>query len=225
MNKFAYIILGVLFFFVGICIGVWFGLEYVYIEVETIPTKTIFDIITLIFTVIGAVATFCATLLAFFVYFSWNKQQNDILLIQIKSKIISDLISLNLLLSRLFYCFDGVSNDRANIQSEIFSMTNNIKGRVEYYCTFKNTDSNDNFINSINSVCAIANFFCMLNSKLSIKPNVVKILNGNLLNDMDQVVKLFVEDKFHENKYISRKQLRDEFDNMIKSNILTIRDN
>ncbi|HDY8067597.1 hypothetical protein LO82_22345 [Vibrio vulnificus] len=67
-------ILGIFFFFTGICIGFWFGVERVYFAEETIPTKTTFDMLSIIASWIGSVGTVLALLFAMFAFSKWRHQ-------------------------------------------------------------------------------------------------------------------------------------------------------
>lgn len=80
---------------VGFCGGLWFGLQHIYIEVEEIPTKTIFDVITLISSILATVCVFVTTFLAIYLFRKWRYQQHESNLMQLRNNIIADSISLN----------------------------------------------------------------------------------------------------------------------------------
>ncbi|WP_017006556.1 hypothetical protein [Enterovibrio norvegicus] len=80
---------------VGFCCGIWFGVEQVYVEVETIPSKTTFDIISLVSSILSTVCAFVTTFLAIYLFQKWRYQQNESNLIQLRNNIISDAIALN----------------------------------------------------------------------------------------------------------------------------------
>ncbi|PMM08987.1 hypothetical protein BCT62_14235 [Vibrio splendidus] len=80
---------------IGFCCGIWFGVERVYIEVEEIPSKTTFDVISLISSILSTVCAFITTFLAIYLFQKWRHQQNESNLIQLRNNIISDSIDLN----------------------------------------------------------------------------------------------------------------------------------
>ena len=89
------IIFYVFVLFIGISIGLWVGVEYVYVEVETIPTKTMFDVISLIATVLACVATTLGLWLASHVYRTWARQQVAQEIIKVKFDLIREITNLD----------------------------------------------------------------------------------------------------------------------------------
>lgn len=98
--KIIKILASILVFIIGIMIGIWFGVENVYVEVETIPTKTTIDIITFIATIIGAAATLLGFILALYVSYSWKKQQVDQAVIDSKLKLVKLICETDLAVAR-----------------------------------------------------------------------------------------------------------------------------
>ncbi|MDK9739884.1 hypothetical protein KI655_21545 [Vibrio sp. D404a] len=94
------ILLAVLILFIGGCFGLWLGVETVYVEVEEVPTKTIFDLGGFIATIISAVVTVLGFILAIHVYKSWHSQQLDQSIIGVKLDIIKNISILDRTLSK-----------------------------------------------------------------------------------------------------------------------------
>ncbi|TKF98947.1 hypothetical protein FCV71_01410 [Vibrio lentus] len=107
------ILLAVLILFIGGCFGIWLGVETVYVEVEEVPTKTIFDLGGFIATIISAVITVLGFILAIHVYKSWHSQQLDQSIIGVKLDIIKSISTLDRTLSKhILLASEDVLNDQ-----------------------------------------------------------------------------------------------------------------
>lgn len=95
------IIFFVFVLFIGILIGLWGGVEYVYVEVETIPTKTMFEVISLIATVLACVSTILGLWLAVHVYRTWARQQVAQEIIKVKFDLIREITELDTSFAKL----------------------------------------------------------------------------------------------------------------------------
>lgn len=118
-------------FIIGVCLGGWFGIETIYVEVDGIPEETLFDKITVFGTIIAAAGTTITTLLALFAYMQWNKQQNEIELIQLRKKIINNISTIRSGMGTLlfhYYCFTTrQKNMDQNLNRENYALRANIE--------------------------------------------------------------------------------------------------
>ncbi|EGR1345554.1 hypothetical protein [Vibrio parahaemolyticus] len=75
--KFVPVIVGIMTFSIGVFLGFWFGVERVYVDQENIPTKTTFDMMSIIAGWLGAIGTCLALIFAMYVFVKWRKQVID----------------------------------------------------------------------------------------------------------------------------------------------------
>ena len=95
------IIFYVFVLFIGISIGLWAGVKYVYVEVETIPTKTMFDVISLFATVLACFSTILGLWLASHVYQTWARQQVALEIVKVKFDLIREITDLDTSFAKL----------------------------------------------------------------------------------------------------------------------------
>ncbi|WP_029791010.1 hypothetical protein [Vibrio harveyi] len=138
--KAVYISSGIIVFIIVLCLGIWFGIEKVYVEVEAIPTKTIFDFVTLIATIIAACGTLVATCLAIYAYGQWRKQQHEIELIGIRKKLIIDVSTLKAALLKLTvkYYMAEVEKNTKGLTDDIAVAMLELKSNIELYYVLSN---------------------------------------------------------------------------------------
>ena len=124
--------------FIGISIGLWVGVEYVYVEVETIPTKTMFDVISLIATVFACVSTILGLWLASHVYQTWARQQVAQEIIKVKFDLIREITDLDTCFAKLL--LTGTSeNEKALIGALQLSRIKVFNLIRHYYTIDKNS--------------------------------------------------------------------------------------
>lgn len=136
--KVVFILSSLLVFVLGGCLGMWFGIETVYIEVETIPTKTVFDKITLLATIIAATGTLITTFLAIWAYAQWKKQQNEIELIKIRKNIIINISSLKNSILMIIYRSSNIDGAKKESLADLSVALLELKSNIELYYVLSN---------------------------------------------------------------------------------------
>jgi len=98
--------LSVFLFLLGFSLGVYFGIDaQSSLILELIGKKSNYDVVMFIATCVAALGTAVATTFAFYLYFSWKEQQNEIDLMATRKELLKTLIMIEKEATRLFISY------------------------------------------------------------------------------------------------------------------------
>ena len=179
-------ILGIFLFFVGICIGFWFGAERVYVTEDVIPTKTTFDMLAIIASWIGSVGTVLALFFAMFVFSKWRHQTLENKIIEVGVDILKANISVKNDLSVLICNFSN-EIEEVKLIDKLKMDINDLETKVEILYTLTHGKEHsliwasteyfkvDDFLKETKEFLDIAKCFSIIFSK-----GAAKIIDDNL---------------------------------------------
>lgn len=127
-------ILVIFSFSIGLIIGAWFGLNKITVDVEVIPSKTFFDMVSLTLTFGGFVCALLSFLIAYYIYTAWRAQRKEESLVELRIEAIDKMIQTHNAISN--YLLHGLCKESAIDFSKALSALQSVNIR---YFSMKST--------------------------------------------------------------------------------------
>ncbi len=193
----------------GFCLGVYSGVNEVQVVTENTPSKTMFDLIALIFTVLGGGATFIATIFAVYVYSSWKVQQKEIELMGLRKNInenLSELESILILLVNSLYIYKN-TKENGTLYTQYSQVKSKLDSNIRLYYSMRDPESNNEQVQSMiedlscNDLGMIKQterlmsrlMILFYNKSVIVFPSYIVLENSNLSEYEDYIHSFFID--------------------------------